>query len=989
MARIPTAANINGPASMRPSGLPAIEDASGLERGIQNLGAGVRDLGANINQIDQRNRQRQNVADISAAEAAWLKGSLDIENTYGKRTDFEAFGEEIGAETEALKQSSAELIRDPVMRQRWTGETELKRLRVVDAVNDRGRVLSEENDRVNFVNGLEANAALISDPSVADDVRENARRSVLGALLVGSQTGLISATEGEAFRETYLEKANNTLALNRAKLQILQQPGIFSTQDGISTSMGGLDAAAAASVVSNGKVQLDPSVAANAAALLGDEAFPDDPELQAAYLSDPEVNAQYTGAAMNALIERYDGDMSAAVIASKGGTALADAWVATGKKDALLPEDVKTYYKKVIQNFAPEADYADLPVLAGPGVDLGKIDAAVLDRFEKVQGIFGSQLQVISGYRDEAHNKAVGGADQSMHLDHRALDIDVSKLSEAERIRFIETASAAGFTGIGVYKNSIHIDTGTRRAWGPSHGSESVPGWAQEVIDRHTSGQIVDVAPKMAGVADPYRDLDFEQRLALHQADQQAVAQKGLDMRASIDVAVQNAPAAIMQSGTYDGAIPTANQFVEAYGAQKGIPLFKQFDASMDVAQAAHGMQTMSAEEINAMVAAARPTSTGDSAAVQAEKFAQISSAAEQTMKARAEDPAGYTMQAFPNVAEVFAAIDQAGDDSGKQAAFSNALTMMSNAQAELGIEKPALLPKGMAESVAATFNDVNQPQAVRMGAVTGMVLATGQEDQQEAIMDQLIASGVPPNTEAAMAALVRGDSGSAAYLFRAAMTDATKLPLPSNVTESSIETRIDEMIFDEDEIGDVIYGLSYGTAENLQRVASDRALIESAVRLRLADKSAGNVEDAIRLTVQDMYGDVKVDIGGNLANVRITLPKDEDPAPLHQGFDTLLPTVGDALMSQMTPALSGATTSTGEAQILAAARDNYVSAVLEEGYFTQSGDGYVFIDPMTGSYVPGPDGEPLTFTRDQVLQAGINQPAPYRPPGQNFPSLR
>jgi hypothetical protein len=69
-----------------------------------------------------------------------------------------------------------------------------------------------------------------------------------------------------------------------------------------------------------------------------------------------------------------------------------------------------------------------------------------------------------------------------------ALDLDVRNLSTEDRIRLINTASAMGFTGIGVYGNSIHLDIGARRAWGASHHSDSVPGWARHAIDHHLAG---------------------------------------------------------------------------------------------------------------------------------------------------------------------------------------------------------------------------------------------------------------------------------------------------------------------------------------------------------------------------------------------------------------------------------------------------------------------------------------------------------------------
>ena len=53
-------------------------------------------------------------------------------------------------------------------------------------------------------------------------------------------------------------------------------------------------------------------------------------------------------------------------------------------------------------------------------------------------------------------------------------------------------------------------------------------------------------------------------------------------------------------------------------------------------------------------------------------------------------------------------------------------------------------------------------------------------------------------------------------------------------------------------------------------------------------------------------------------------------------------------------------------------ARDLHVSDILENGYFAQSGDAFVFVDANTGQAVPNPSGTgPLQFKREDVLNAG------------------
>ena len=118
------------------------------------------------------------------------------------------------------------------------------------------------------------------------------------------------------------------------------------------------------------------------------------------------------------------------------------------------------------------------------------VNGELINRFKTVQDVFGKSIPIVSGFRDPATNKKAGGAKKSQHLDGNAIDLDVSGMPYEERRRLIEIASANGITGIGVYKNSLHFDLGSRRAWGPTKRRESVPPWAAEAIMRHETGTV-------------------------------------------------------------------------------------------------------------------------------------------------------------------------------------------------------------------------------------------------------------------------------------------------------------------------------------------------------------------------------------------------------------------------------------------------------------------------------------------------------------------
>jgi zinc D-Ala-D-Ala carboxypeptidase len=97
-------------------------------------------------------------------------------------------------------------------------------------------------------------------------------------------------------------------------------------------------------------------------------------------------------------------------------------------------------------------------------VMLNSASHAALDKLDRLRGMMGHPLIVSSGYRSPGHNKAVGGATQSKHMEGTAFDI---LMLNVDPHKFEAAAKKVGFNGIGIYppqksagaKNFIHIDT--------------------------------------------------------------------------------------------------------------------------------------------------------------------------------------------------------------------------------------------------------------------------------------------------------------------------------------------------------------------------------------------------------------------------------------------------------------------------------------------------------------------------------------------------
>ncbi|MCA0872229.1 DUF882 domain-containing protein [Seohaeicola saemankumensis] len=93
------------------------------------------------------------------------------------------------------------------------------------------------------------------------------------------------------------------------------------------------------------------------------------------------------------------------------------------------------------------------------------VNEAALDRLQALRDRLGKPMIVRSAYRSPEHNKAVGGATRSKHMEGAAFDIS---MANHDPVAFEAAARAVGFLGFGFYPRSgfIHVDLGPARQWG-------------------------------------------------------------------------------------------------------------------------------------------------------------------------------------------------------------------------------------------------------------------------------------------------------------------------------------------------------------------------------------------------------------------------------------------------------------------------------------------------------------------------------------------
>lgn len=93
------------------------------------------------------------------------------------------------------------------------------------------------------------------------------------------------------------------------------------------------------------------------------------------------------------------------------------------------------------------------------------VNEAALDKLQALRDRLRKPLILTSAYRSPEHNRAVGGAKNSMHMQGIAFDV---RMDNHDPHEFEAAARAVGFTGFGYYPRSgfMHIDTGPSRSWG-------------------------------------------------------------------------------------------------------------------------------------------------------------------------------------------------------------------------------------------------------------------------------------------------------------------------------------------------------------------------------------------------------------------------------------------------------------------------------------------------------------------------------------------
>lgn len=835
MARLPTRFDISQQPSGRSGRVIAEYDTSGIGRGMQQLGAGISNLAADL-------RQRNATVDLARAEAYKTQGLIGVTNEFSEDGDYSTFNKRAPEKTKDVVKKAADLIRDPTLREKWRLGAETDAVRTNDAIGDRGRTLSRQAETVAFDDALEVNRRIYVDPDSTDEQKAKAKADIDGAISVGQQNGLLTPEQAASRRDQYIRNAE----FSRAKLAVERDPTVITTplprtvNERSGRAMGVLQSLGwskeqAAGIVGNliAESQLNTS-ALNA----GDGADG----------SDSIGVAQWNGTRAQALKD---------FAASKGTD-----WQDFDTQIAFIDHELR--------NSPSERDAFDALQKAGDP----KAAAEAMIMYERPRG-----------------------SDQGVQ--------------------------------------SAHNYRGRVRAAMQAAGLEPNPEW--------------------------FKELSPEQRQVVYDQAETRRRQIAQESQAGIENVVQNAPTAIQNTGAYDGQLPTREQFIDAYGIQDGSQRYNKFSAAVDVSEQAYGFRTMSADEIQAAVREAVPTSSGDNAALETAKYETLSKAAASTLAARKEDPASYAMQAFP-------AVNLAWQQAQETGNYQAALSAMSTAQRQLGILDMQLLPKQIADQSVVNFKDANLTGQERLNAVAGLVFSTPDTAQRTAVFNQLVDAGLPQTMEGVFEAMARGDQGAATRLMEAVTVDPAKLPTDRENTPAMITENIYSDVWSPGEIGFTAYGMAYGDASSMERAQRGTELMNKAVRLRMS--RGEDMQTAIDGTKKDLFGDKVVFDGMGDVNADLAVPADMDQGALNNGLAASREIFRQALVSQRERIIGAqdVPVADGQKAIIDAATENRVNDIMANGVFVVSGNGVGLRDPYTGQFVSNADGQPLTLSFDEIL---------------------
>lgn len=423
------------------------------------------------------------------------------------------------------------------------------------------------------------------------------------------------------------------------------------------------------------------------------------------YLAAPDIAAKYGDAYLRDTLETFKGDQratEATLIALMSDEDTANAWIASGYNDDLLPKDVKDYRDRVMNiTKSPVGRNSPDDVVFMTGDKPRDMSDTNPDLLRRASAGFAAagllNVKVRSTARSEERNKEVGGAEHSQHITGNAFDVDLTGVSNARRVEIIRALSAAGVTGIGIYTNGIHVDGGGRRAWGPDHSAGSVPAWAEGVVAEHLSGS---AAPALS-INNRFGSLPFNERQNFVTKADSEVARRAKDqnranvvertqMRSSIKNEIATVRATGVATDNFD-----ETRIATVLGEDDYVEYAHDVHQARRMFVATEGISTMPPEEMAQLLDAYDPTPGSDSFADDTALRASVLKEITRVTKMRGSRPGAAALE-LPQLADTRDSLQEqfntnpAAVDPAEVQGF---VAQMLDVQSQFGVPRKAQAP--------------------------------------------------------------------------------------------------------------------------------------------------------------------------------------------------------------------------------------------------------------------------------------------------------
>ena len=117
---------------------------------------------------------------------------------------------------------------------------------------------------------------------------------------------------------------------------------------------------------------------------------------------------------------------------------------------------------KMGRSYKVSRNFTLIELASKDGANIVLLHPALILALQTIRDHVSKPIRVNSAFRSPAHNKAIGGASNSLHTLGLAADVVIDGMTPIE---VASLASDMGLGGIKAYPTFTHIDVGRHRTW--------------------------------------------------------------------------------------------------------------------------------------------------------------------------------------------------------------------------------------------------------------------------------------------------------------------------------------------------------------------------------------------------------------------------------------------------------------------------------------------------------------------------------------------